>query len=294
MMLPRRLAKNGWGVEHLVAVTAMPLLGIAVTWPAWVQIMERAILDLRSRYVLLVPVVAVWLMGVRWVRWRVCRPGTGLPGFLILIGGVVAYIWGDATGQAFLFHLGAVVVVMGLVLAATGPDLARKFMPAWAVLLLLVPLPVSTAAYLGAPLQLSSAALVVEVYRWFGVSVVYDGATLTIGEASIPLSSASKGLSMAALLMLVCYGFVFGLPLRGGVRVSALLLSPILAILCSAVASIATLWVYARFPAWEAEIIQQTGEWVMLLIGFTLLVGLIRLMAWASVPIRVYTLAHDQ
>jgi hypothetical protein len=99
---------------------------------------------------------------------------------------------------------------------------------------------------------------------------------------------------MALSLFLVSYGFVFGTPLRMSVRLGVLLLSPLSAIVCSTVALIATFWLFNDLSVETADVLLRVGEWVMLMVAFLLLIATIRMLSWASVPVRHYSLAFDQ
>jgi len=293
-MISRRLAKNGWTVWHLVSAAVMVAAAMLVTWRSGAEIIELGLTRAVAGHVFLVPVVAVWLFWVRRRRMYLCRPTGSIPGLILAVLGAMAFVYGDKRVYPTLFHLGAVLLPVGCLLAIVGQQVLRSYLPAFIVLLGLVPPPIAWAERLAQPLQVATGHLVCWLYSLFGSNASLSGDHLRIGEASLRLTDVCGGLPMAMSLALVSYGFVFGTPLRMSVRLVVLLLSPLSAVLCSALALLATFWLYNDLPLELADVWLRVGEWTMLLVAFLLLVWTIRLLTWASFPVRHYTLAYDQ
>ena len=293
-MLSRRLAKNGWTVWHVLSSAVMLTAAAAVTWRGWAQILELGLTRAVAGHIFLVPVVATWLFWVRRKRMLLCRPSGSLPGLLIAGLGAMAYVYGDRRGPETLFQLGAVLLPMGCVVAVLGRQLFLAYLPAFVVLLALVPPPIAWAEQVAQPLQVATAGLTTWLYGLLGSTAAVNGQHLRIGNTSVRIADVCAGVPMAMSLALLSYGFVFGTPLRMSVRLVIMLLSPLFAVVCSALALIGTFWVYRGSPVERADVWLHVGEWAMLLVAFLLMVGSIRLLTWASVPVRHYTLAYDQ
>ena len=75
-------------------------------------------------------------------------------------------------------------------------------------------------------------------------------------------------------------------------RVLVVLLSPLSAVLCNVIRLVPTVWVFGSFPAEVAEKFHDLSGWVMLFIGFLLLMAVIRLLRWFAVPVTPFSLAH--
>jgi len=106
---------------------------------------------------------------------------------------------------------------------------------------------------------------------------------------------------MVFALVLVSYAFAFGTPLRWYVRAIILGLSPISALICNVIRMIPTVWLYGLSDReWfgvagssVAEVFHDVAGWVMLVLAFLLLMGAIKMLRWAMVPVTPYTLAYD-
>ncbi|MEO1237257.1 MAG: exosortase/archaeosortase family protein [Planctomycetota bacterium] len=293
-MNSRRLKKNGWTMWHAVSAAVMLISALAVTWRGWAQIIELGLSRAVAGHVFLVPVVATFLVWVRRRRMLLCRPSGSLPGLVMAGVGAMAFVYGDKRVHPWLFHGGAVLLPTGCVVAILGRQVFRAYLPAFVVLLALIPPPIAWAEKFAQPLQVATGRLTCWLYDLVGSTAQLNGQQLRIGDASVRLDDVAAGLPMALSLALVSYGFVFGTPLRMSVRLAILLISPLSAIVCSAVAVAGTFWLYEGLSQERADLWLRVGEWVMLLVAFMLLVAAVRMLTWASVPVRHYTLAYDQ
>ena len=157
----------------------------------------------------------------------------------------------------------------------------------------MAPPPLGLAEDLARPLQVATGKLVVLVYNLLGSSASLQAGHLRIADASVRISDVSFGLPMAMSLLLIGYGFVFGYPLRPVVRLIVILISPLTAVICSAAAVLCTFWLYGDLTREIADVWLRISEWLMLLVAFLLLSLSVRLLNWASVPVRRYPLAYD-
>jgi hypothetical protein len=306
VIVPRRLAKNGWTPRRLWVAAAAVLLSIAAGFPAWASVVHQ-VRDYHGRHLLLVPLVSAWLFWVRRKRIMLCRPGRGFVGAGVALLGLLCYaaaltmpggpIWfGDVEPLESLAHAGAVLLFVGTLAAALGHDATIKYSPAIAILLVLTPPPEPLFQQLALPLQIATGELIEFVYSpLLETYTGYDEGMMTINDVPVPMEGVSQGLPMALALFLVAYGYVFGQPLRGSVRAVILLLSPIAAILCSAVAVAATFWVFGLddITFANADRIHMAAEVLMLLVAFLILSAVMRLLIRTALPVRRYTLAYE-
>jgi len=301
----RRLRRNGWRWWHLALAVCLITLSVAATWRAWVSIWQYARFNEEARHIVLVPPVALYLAWVRRPRVWQCRPTGQWVGLLAFAAAAAAYVFTELArplrwdvdwfygGYDFLMHASAVAVALGCVVTAFGVDVFRKFLPAFAVLFFMIPLPETVAREVTLPLQVASAEIAVRVYRALGMDAELGAVWLRIGGNRLRISQVVQGLPIMFDLFLVSYAFVFGIPLRAGVRVVILLASPLSAILCGVIGLICTLWLYGYLPAGYIAVMHQAGGWLILIAAFLALTALIRMLSWASVPVRPYTLAYD-
>jgi len=301
----RRLRRNGWRWWHLALAIGLIVVTVAATWRAWVSIWAYARQNEEARHILLVPPVALYLAWVRRPRVWQCRPMGQWVGVLAFAVAAVVYVLAELGrptewdvdwfrgGWDFLMHASAVAVTLGCIVTAFGVDVLRKFLPAFAVLFFMIPLPETVASEVTLPLQVASAEIAVRVYQAFGIDAGLDAVGVRIGSNRLRIAQVVQGLPIMFDLFLVSYAFVFGIPLRAGVRVIILLASPLSAILCGVIGLICTLWLYGFLSPRHIAWVHQAGGWLILVAAFLALTGVIKVLSWASVPVRPYTLAYD-
>jgi exosortase len=276
-----------------MAALLMAALGVAVTFNAWADIVHIAWVDEESSHIFLVLPIAAWLFWVRRSRLRYCRFGASYLGPLLVAAGWLLGTWGFHRGIQSFYHFGAVVVVVGAAVTVLGGDVLRKFLPAFAVLVFLVPVPGRVRLAVSMPLMTATAAVTQTTSEVLGVPVERTGNLLSIQGQHITVAEACNGLRMVFALVLVSYAFAFGEPLRNYVRFLILAMSPLSAIVCNVIRMVPTLWWYGFGTQKAAERFHDLAGWIMLGVAFLLLMGIIRVLRWALVPVSRYTLAAE-
>lgn len=295
------LKRNGWRRTDLIRTVLTVLAAFVATYPAWSYMFGYAVLHYEhARPIVLVPLVVAWLLWVRRARVRNVVPGQAWPGWLLIAAGAQLHFFSfflESETLLTTWCLGAVLVVFGAFIVTTGKSMLLQFKPVWFALLFLVPFPLTAMDLLSTPVQLGEAEAITAIYRAFGAeaSVLHDPRypMVFVGSATLPLASACKGLATALALMIICYGFVFGAPLRNSIRIGLLVLSPLIALLCSSLSLLCTLWVYDQTALVTADMVRAVSEWVTLLFAFLLVAGLLRLLMLVSVPVYEFHLASD-
>jgi exosortase len=287
------MLRNGWTQGHVIAAGVMTALAVWLGWDAWSDMFQIASRDEEASHIYLVPVVALWLVYVRRERIRHCWPRKQWIGPIIALSGAVLGTWGYYTQGQAPWHLGAVLVAVGAFLSVAGRDVLMRFMPAFLVLVFLVPVPGDLRQRVAIPLQSVTALVTQATAELFGMGIVRRGSLLTINGVDVAIAEACNGLRMVFALVLVSYAFAFGTPLRPYVRVLILIGSPLSAIACNVVRLIPTVYIYGHMPNEFALQFHNVSGWAMLPIAFLVLMGLVRLLRWALVPIKQYTLAYD-
>ena len=64
------IGTSRWNAWHGLAAAVMAALGVAATFPAWADIFEIAYKDEEYSHIFLVPLVALWMVWVRRMRFR--------------------------------------------------------------------------------------------------------------------------------------------------------------------------------------------------------------------------------
>lgn len=290
---PRRHG-TGWPVHDLLGVLLLCGAGIAATWSAWEDIFWLATRDEEQSHVLLVPLVVAWLVWVRRGRLRRCpREGRWI-GPALVAAGWLLHSFGDARQVQALWHLGAIVVVAGCFLAYGGVLYLKRLLPAFAALAFAVPVPGLVREQVSVPLQRDTAEATRLVLELVGVEATRSGSSLIVNGQQVLIAEACNGLRMASALFLVSYTFAFSMPIRAFARCIIVALSPLTAVVFNVIRLVPTVWVYAFVSQAAGDRMHAIGGWLMLPLAFVTMLGTLRLLRWAVLPVYRYTLAYGR
>jgi exosortase len=275
------------------AAVGLVLAGVFVTSDAWLDMARIAMRDEESSQILLVPVIAALMVWVRRRRLRHCRPVGQWIGPVIALLGAAIYVLGDMRLIQSFWHGGAVLVCVGCALTILGTDVLRNFFPVFLVLVFLVPVPGRIRYRVATPMQTATASVTQETCDVLGLPVDRSGNLLRFQGVDVAIGEACNGMRMTFALMLVSAAFAFTTPLRGYVRLLIIVLSPLSAVLCNVIRLIPTVWVFGNCERPTAEWFHDISGWVMLFFAFLLLMGVIRLLRWITVPVSPFVLAQQ-
>lgn len=292
-MTSERSARYLWGPADIVGVVVLAALAIYATRTEWADILQIAWRDEESSHIYLVPIISVWILWVRRGRFRTCQPTRRWVGPIVVLLGCLINAYGYGNSMQALWHSGAVLILVGSILTVLGTDMLIRFAPAFAVLIFIVPVPGMARQQIAIPLQEQTAEVTYLVFQFLGVSIARSGSILSINGMEVGIAEACNGLRMVFALALVSYAFAFGAPLRWYVRLIVVGLSPISAIACNVIRLVPTVWIYGEWGEKQGKIFHDYSGWAMLIVSFLILMGIIRLMRWALVPVTNYTLAYD-
>jgi len=285
--------QNGWSRGHLWGAAIVTALGVLVGIEAWRDILHIALRDEESSHILLVPIIVAWLVWVRRRRLRHIRPeGFWVGPATVLLGWIMLSV-GERQLWQSVWHFGAILIAVGCLLTVLGRRVVIAFLPAFLVLVFLIPVPGRVRQTVAIPMQNATAQITQELLDLAGVPVSRSGNLLRLNGVDVAVAEACNGLRMVFALSLVCYAFAFGNPLRLYARLLILAVTPIAAILCNVVRLVPTVYVYGNFSPQGAERFHNASGWVMLFVAFLILMGILRLLRWALIPVYQYTLAYD-
>jgi exosortase len=293
VLTPASLNRRGWTNARLGAALALVGASVAVAFDAWRDIFRIATRDDEASHVFLVPFVVAWLFWTRRGRLRHIRPAESFAGPLGVLLGWALYSVGDTLLLQSLYHAGAIVMAVGCLVTVLGPAMLKQFLPAFLTLVLLIPLPGRLREQIAIPLQTWTARLTAELFSLLGAPVTRSGNMLSVNGSDIEIAEACNGLRMTFVLGLAVIAFAFGSPMRTYARVLLLVATPFAAVACNVVRLVPTVWLYGYHPASFATTFHDVGGWVTLGVAYLLLLGIIRLLRWALLPVTTYTLAYD-
>jgi len=284
-------SEGGWRARHLILAGVLVAGAVAAAWNAWSDLLFIARKDEESSHIFLVPLAFFWIVLVRRESFRHCRSvGQWIGPLFIALGWLLwsgGYRWDI---QAF-WHGGAVMMAVGAALTVLGADVLRKFWPAFLVLLFLVPVPGFVREGMARPMQTVTAQATQSVAELFGMNVERWGNTLAVNGTQIAVAEACNGMRMVFTLFLVSFTFAFITPLRGYVRFLVIAASPLTAIVCNVLRLVPTVWVYGRFSHPTAEVFHTVSGWIMLVVGFLMLTGVVKLLQWLMIPVAPRSLS---
>lgn len=283
-----------WSRSEWVALGLLLALATLATWDAWREMAWMATNSEEQSHIILVPIIAAWLAWVRRERLRKCPRDGRIVGVLLVMVGWAMNMVGDLNMISSMWHLSAVLILVGCFLSFAGWQYLRRLLPAFAVLAFLVPVPGIIRQEIALPLQEATAKATASVLGIFGTEVERTGNALIINDVPILVAEACNGMRMAFALFLVSYTFAYSVPLRDPVRILVLVLSPLTGIVCNVIRIVPTALVHGYVSPEAGDIMHDIGPWIMLPIAFLLLLGVVRALRWALVPVYRYTLAYGK
>ena len=281
----RRHLRRGWSVQRIVLGLLLAGLALLACSRAWADIFWIAWRDDEASQIWLTPFVAAWLVWIRWDALRRTRPRYSLVGPALVAAGIVTNILGFAGNVELAWHAGAVLALVGAVATVVGSRILVRALPAVAVLVFLVPVPSSIRQQIALPLQQGVAYASEIVFDLMTLDVRREGNLLTYNGQTAMIAEACNGMRMMFALLLVAYAFAFGTPLIPQVRVALIVIAPFVAILCNIIRVVPTVIVIGHYPDAVGTLFHDLSAWVMLGIAFAILLGLVRLLDWAEVPV---------
>jgi exosortase len=241
--------------------------------------------DAESSHVLLVPLMFVWLVWARRRRCGRCDLRGRWPGAAIVAVGFALWAQGYRYQIQSFWHLGAVMLAAGAVLTVLGSDVLWRFLPAWAALLFLVPVPGRVHLYIAVPLERVVAAMTQSLAEVLGINVGRSGNQLSVNGVDVCIAEACNGLRLVFTLFMACYVFAFVKPLRWWVRLLVIAASPVVAIVCNVIRLVPTVWMFGHTTRERAELFHDSAGWLMLVLAFVVLTGIAHVLAWVGIPV---------
>lgn len=199
--------------------------------------------------------------------------------------------YGFTEQRSSFWHAGTVVLTVSAALVGLGTQLVWRFLPVFGVLVFLIPMPTGLRLSVAIPMQEYTAWVTQLSCEVLGMEVARAGNLLSVNGTDVAVAEACNGMRMVFTLLMVCYAFTFTEPLRTGVRLLILVASPVVAVVANVVRLVPTVWAYGTFSPELAEKLHDAAGWVMLVVAFVALAGIVRLLRWAMIPVSRFNLA---
>jgi exosortase len=202
------------------------------------QLLDRWISDPGWSHGLVVPLIAVYLIRIKWETLRRMAPQRSLVGLGVLLAGVMAQLLFRATGLLPMSNLSILVVLLGGTLFVFGWEYLKLLWLPIGYLGFALPPPDPLYVAMTTPMQTIAAQLGVMLLPLFGVSGLCHGVVVTVfnGPKSIDLevAQACSGMRMlvAFFALAVALGYSANRPMWQKVFLAACALP--IAIFCNA------------------------------------------------------------
>lgn len=255
------------------AFATVALVGVAVSWTAWVDLVTTAVNHHDSDASILAPPIAIWLLWQRKAALATAPHGRWLAAILAIAATWIAW-WGTDTDRHAVAHLGALLTLAAAFTASFGLNSLMRTLPAWGALLFSIPMPGAVRRLVAQPLQGYGAALAEQTLQVAGFNIERLGASLVIDGVPVAVSEACDGMRMVSALVLVVWAVAFGRESRPVLRAVLLLSAPVVALACNAIRLIPTVIGFAMLETKDAEFAHDVMGWLTL----PLCLGLIELL----------------
>jgi len=289
----RMRPKQSWRAADCALLAVLLGVGAYLHRQPLADIVAIGLRDEEQSHIFLAPVVALWLLWLRRSRLRYVSRRPSPVGPLLAAAGWLASWWGFSTGVQLMWHGGALVTLVGIVLSFTGTLPLRLFAPVFAALGFMLPIPGIVRHEIAYPLQAMAATITHGTFELIGIGAVKSGNVLVINGEQVAVGEACNGMRMVFALMLVVYAFAFCTPLKPGTRLVLLLVSPVVALGCNVVRLVPTSLFFGYGSVEAAQTFHDLAGWVMLPVALLALLGVLRLIRWLEFPVTSFRLASQ-
>ena len=245
-----------------VWVVLMTCTSIAAMWHVWQDIFTVAWRDSEASHIWLVPFVFGWLV---WVRRDslFSLDGNRWIGITLFATGMIFHEVGLNFSIVVLFHLSAVVFLVGGICISCGHKILWRLFPAFVSLLFLVPVPGLIRQQLSLPIQYVSASLVNATFSSVGLPIGQNGFVLSLDGTDILIAEACNGMRMLFAVLLSVYAFCFSLKMNRITRFWILFSIPAIALIVNFLRILATVILFAFAPESWAATFHDLSGWVV-------------------------------
>jgi exosortase len=157
----------------------------------------------------LIPLIALWLLYLRWRELKQCQFGLVKSGYWVLAAGMLVYYFGVKGGQERFVVLSLIVVLYGLALALAGREPFRIFFFPITFLLLMIPLNFIDEL-VGFPLRIMVAKTATVLLNWLGIETTRVGSGIYSSVFRFDVADPCSGIRslMALTTVTAAYAYV--------------------------------------------------------------------------------------
>jgi exosortase len=282
-------------VDKGFAAVAAPLsvgLAIFATLGIWVEIWSRALTNPEDSHIFMALPIAVWLAWLRRSRLRRWKPTVSITGPIMIAVGWAMVFSGYRFAFDVLQHFGALLTVVGALVAVLGHRILFLLKPSLIALLFLFPVPGRFRQHIAIPLQHASAAITENILTLSGIAIERTGILLNLNGHEVAVAEACNGMRMVTALGLITIAFVFSVPMRSSVRLLLLTLTPLFALVVNTIRLVPTSLAYGYWSNDAATLVHDIGGWAVLGFAVALLWLTLVTLRWLEIPVSPYPIAE--
>ncbi len=287
MKLPAGASQSIGIAALLVALAVWSTLGV------WTEVFRTGWEVQEQSHILLALPVAIWLAWLRRGRLRLSRLKPSIIGPIAIAAGWAIAWWGFSNGFDLARHFGSLLMVVGSILSVVGLDVMRQFLPSVIALVFLFPVPGRIRLPIALQLQETTASITFFLMELIGIPVELAGNVLSLNGQQVQVAEACNGMRMVSALALVAFAFVFSVPMRQGVRVFILLISPIVALAVNIIRLFPTVLFYGYADESLATLFHDLSGWLGLILALCILWLALTLLRWIEIPVAPYELRSE-
>ncbi|MGB7849198.1 MAG: exosortase/archaeosortase family protein [Candidatus Acidiferrum sp.] len=167
--------------------------------------------DPNSSYGFVVPVLFLWMLWNRREKFKCLVLVPNWWGLLLVLGAMGLLVLGTLGAENFLSRTSLLFALAGLAIYFCGwPFFRLAFVP-WALLFLMIPLPVIIYNRITIPLQFLASRFATSLLDLMGVPVLREGNIIYLPSISLEVAEACSGMRslMALITIAVVYAYLF-------------------------------------------------------------------------------------
>lgn len=283
--------RRAWRAHHAVQLVVFLAIGVWLHRQPLSDILSIGWNDPEQSHIFLAPLVAGYLAWLRRSRLRSIPYAPSCWGLSIACAGWIVSWWGFQSGTQIAWHGGAIVSLLGIILSMTGLLPLFVLSPVVGVLVFLLPIPGELRHAIAYPLQEMATSVTHSMLEVIGISAIKSGNVLVINGEQVAVGEACNGMRMVFALTLVVYGFAFSMPLKSGTRMTLLMLSPAIAMVCNVLRLVPTSLIFGYSDVHVAQQFHDWAGWVMLPVAMVMLAAVLRTIRWLEFPVTQLRLA---
>lgn len=267
-------------------------LGIILTgmilwfyWPILVSLAQELTSNEDYSFGLLLPVVAAYIVYLKWPQLRQCPRRPSWSGLIIMAFGLSLYIGGELAADLFVPRVSFVVVLAGVIILLSGWRIVRQLGFPIFLLLFTIPWPSMVTQQITLPLQLVSSNLAAWFLRAWGIPLILQGNVIDLGVRQLQVVEACSGLryvlSLLALGFIYCYFFQ-----RCLWKVAVLIIAIIPSAIIANALRVAAMGI---FPALQDGFLHSFSGWLIFVFCFAILALLNLILNKLQGPLPIVT-----